>query len=122
MKPDARPDGYVDIGSADQLESSGPGIVVDMNPGDFLSGFAIRHAGQVHAYLNRCPHNGTPLDWVAGDFFDETGRYLVCATHGALFDPQTGKCLKGPCMNKALTPLPVKLEGNRILVRIVQRG
>ena len=106
MKPGAGQDGFLDIGPADRLESSGPGIVADVSPGDFLSGFAIRYAGRVYAYLNRCPHNGTPLDWVEGDFFDETGRYLVCATHGALFDPETGKCLKGPCVNQALTRCP----------------
>lgn len=121
MKPEAGQDGFLDIGPADRLESSGPGIVADMDPGGFLSGFAIRYAGRIYAYLNRCPHNGTPLDWIEGDFFEETGRYLVCATHGALFDPETGKCLKGPCVNQALTPLPVKLERNRILVRVPQQ-
>lgn len=117
MKHAATSDGFMDIGPDNRLESSGSGIVFDLDSGGFLRGFAIRYAGRIHAYLNQCPHNGTPLDWVEGEFFDETGQRLVCATHGALFDPETGRCLKGPCVNRTLIPLAVKLVENRILIR-----
>jgi nitrite reductase/ring-hydroxylating ferredoxin subunit len=51
----------------------------------------------VHAYLNRCTHRALELDWEPGRFYDVDGRYLVCATHGALYTPDTGRCVGGPC-------------------------
>jgi len=60
-------------------------------------GFAVLVEGHIRAYHNRCPHTGSPLDWLPGRFFSDDGRALVCATHGAHFDPLTGACLSGPC-------------------------
>ena len=51
-------------------------------------GFAVRHGGRVCAFVNRCPHLGTELDWQPGEFFEEGGLYLVCSTHGAIFEPR----------------------------------
>ena len=59
--------------------------------------FAIRFDGKVHAYLNRCAHVAMELDWQPNRFFDETGRWLVCGTHGAVYRPDTGACAGGPC-------------------------
>ena len=60
-------------------------------------GFAIRYADQVHAYLNRCAHVPMEMDYQANRFFDSSGLYLMCATHGAIYRPQTGECAGGPC-------------------------
>jgi nitrite reductase/ring-hydroxylating ferredoxin subunit len=60
-------------------------------------GFAVMIDGKVRAYRNACPHTGSPLDWLPGRFFSADGHELVCATHGARFDPLTGACLSGPC-------------------------
>ncbi len=65
--------------------------------GAAIPAFAIRHAHQVHAYVNRCAHRGVELDWDAGRFFDLERRYVICATHGVLYDPATGACRGGPC-------------------------
>jgi nitrite reductase/ring-hydroxylating ferredoxin subunit len=69
--------------------------------------FTVRYDGKVFAYVNRCPHRGTELDWNPGEVFDETGLYLICATHGAIFDPQTGLCISGPCQGAWLQTLPI---------------
>lgn len=74
------------------------------------SAFVIRFRGQVHAYLNRCAHRGVELDWKPGEFFDGSGLYLICAMHGALFDPASGACLTGPCSGRSLEALPVREE------------
>jgi nitrite reductase/ring-hydroxylating ferredoxin subunit len=70
--------------------------------GNELPAFAVRYNGRVYAYVNRCAHLGTELDWIPGEFFDSTGLYLVCATHGALFEPDSGYCVGGPCKGQAL--------------------
>lgn len=65
--------------------------------GRVSSAFAIRYQGQVHAYLNRCAHVPMEMDDQPNRFFDSTGHWLMCATHGALYQPQTGACQGGPC-------------------------
>lgn len=81
-----------------------------------LEGFVVNHDGDVHAYLNRCPHVGTPLDLWPNEFFTEDGRALICSTHGAVYEPTTGLCTAGPCVGDALTPLPLHREGDSIVV------
>jgi nitrite reductase/ring-hydroxylating ferredoxin subunit len=65
--------------------------------GQTCRAFAIRYRGQAHAYLNRCSHVAMELDYQPNRFFDMTGHYLICSTHGALYSPDTGTCRGGPC-------------------------
>ena len=60
-------------------------------------GFAIRFEGQAYAYLNQCAHVPMEMDYQPNRFFDSTGQWLMCATHGAIYRPQTGECRGGPC-------------------------
>ena len=59
--------------------------------------FAIRYQGQVHAYLNRCSHIPVEMDYQDGQLFDDSGRWLLCSTHGAAYEPDSGACSSGPC-------------------------
>jgi len=59
---------------------------------------------------------GTPLDLWPNEFLTEDGREIVCATHGALYDPESGLCTAGPCAGDHLTPLPVRVEGRTVVV------
>ncbi|MFN3493500.1 MAG: Rieske (2Fe-2S) protein [Hydrogenophaga sp.] len=68
-----------------------------MYAGQTCRAFAIRHQGRAHAYLNRCTHVAMEMDWQPNRFFDDTGRWLLCATHGAVYEPDTGACKGGPC-------------------------
>ena len=70
-------------------------------------GFAIRFRGRAFAYLNRCAHTPIELDWNAGEFFDAQGEWLICGTHGALYDPETGDCMAGRCNGRGLVALMV---------------
>ncbi|MDX2218718.1 MAG: Rieske 2Fe-2S domain-containing protein [Burkholderiales bacterium] len=79
--------------------------------------FAVRFDGRALAYVNSCPHRGTELDWQLGEFFDESGLYLICATHGAAFDPSSGHCVSGPCAGERLFPVPVREECGRVVIQ-----
>jgi len=68
--------------------------------GTTASAFVIRHGGQLRGYLNRCAHVAMELDWLPGQVFDERRQWLVCATHGALYEPLTGRCAGGPCAGR----------------------
>lgn len=72
-----------------------------------LPAFAIRFRGEVYAYLNECGHIPAELDWLPGEFFDDSKLYLICSIHGALYAPDTGQCLGGPCRGKGLKRLGV---------------
>jgi len=65
--------------------------------GQTCRAFAVRFRGQPHAYLNRCTHVAMELDWQPNRFFDDTGAWLLCSTHGAAYHPGTGACAGGPC-------------------------
>lgn len=65
--------------------------------GQTCRAFAIRYQGLPHAYLNRCTHVAMEMDWQPNRFFDDTGRWLLCSTHGAAYQPDTGACAGGPC-------------------------
>lgn len=65
--------------------------------GQTCRAFAIRFEGRAHAYLNRCAHVAMEMDYQPDRFFDSTGRWLICATHGATYRPDTGECRAGPC-------------------------
>ncbi|MGC8840588.1 MAG: Rieske (2Fe-2S) protein [Candidatus Sumerlaeaceae bacterium] len=84
--------------------------------GYMLDGFAIRFAGKVHAYLNRCPHLPLSLDYGDGEFFDEDKQWLVCRNHGAIFEPATGKCVAGPCCGAHLRRLNVRVVGDVVAI------
>ena len=93
---------------ADALGEGGNGVKFDVDaPGGKAPAFVVRYDGQVHAYLNRCAHVPVELDWSEGQFFDYSGLYLICATHGALYAPETGACLGGPCKGGRLQKLSV---------------
>ena len=81
-----------------------------------LACFAIGYNGGIYAYVNSCPHRGTELDWQAGQVFEESGLYLICATHGALFEPASGLCVGGPCQGAKLRSLPIRVSGNDVVL------
>jgi nitrite reductase/ring-hydroxylating ferredoxin subunit len=58
--------------------------------------FLINFGGEFHAYVNRCRHVPMAMDWVDNQFFAEDGRYLMCQTHNAYYEPGSGECIAGP--------------------------
>ncbi len=84
--------------------------------GKVLEGFVVNHEGRFYAYMNRCAHVGTPLDLWPNEFFTDDGRHLICTTHGAVYLPETGLCVEGPCPGESLTSLPVAVEGNEVVI------
>jgi nitrite reductase/ring-hydroxylating ferredoxin subunit len=77
----------------------------------------IRHQGKIYAYLNRCAQIGVELDWREGEFFDDSGVYLICSTHGAIYEPHTGFCVGGPCKGKSLQRLEIEERDGNIFLK-----
>ena len=106
------------ICASGELADGGPGVRFELDPVQHFTpvGFVVRHCGTARAYVNRCPHAGTELDWNPGEFFDETGLYLTCSTHGALFEPGNGYCVAGPCRGAALEPLGIGERDGQVIL------
>lgn len=80
------------------LVEGGQAVSFDINyAGQTCRAFAVRFKGQPHAYLNRCTHVAMELDWQPNRVFDDSGQWLLCASHGAAYLPDTGQCAGGPC-------------------------
>lgn len=70
-----------------------------------------RMAGQVFAWLDRCPHAGAPLR-----IGKRRGEELTCAWHGWTFNLLTGSAVPDPAFQ--LTKIPVKVDGFQVFVSV----
>lgn len=79
--------------------------------------FVVRHQDQLYGWRNACPHyDFARMNWRKDAFLDADGTRIVCAAHGALFMPDTGTCILGPCLGQSLTPVPLTLRGGDVLI------
>ena len=106
------------ICDSDQVAEGGKGVRFPLLAfGDAGTGFVVRYDGKVRAYLNRCAHVPVELDWFEGEFFESSGLYLMCSTHGAIYTPESGHCAGGPCKGGKLRPIAAYEEDNKIYWR-----
>jgi toluene monooxygenase system ferredoxin subunit len=73
----------------------------------------INIGGQIRAYADACPHMRTPLS--GGSL---NGAVLTCATHGWVFDLNTGRGINPA--QACLTEFTTMIQGNEILVDVEQ--
>ncbi|HEV7856474.1 MAG TPA: Rieske (2Fe-2S) protein [Herminiimonas sp.] len=105
----------IPVCTADAVEEGGKGIRFPVTAGsEDATGFVVRYDGKVYGYLNRCAHVPIELDWNEGDFFESGGLYLICATHGAMYAPETGRCEGGPCRGGRLRRIEVVEKDNQV--------
>ena len=86
--------------------------------GEVLSGFVVHWEDEYYAFENRCVHMQLELDWNAGLFFDVACEKLICSTHAARFDPESGFCVSGPCKGGSLRRLPSECRGNDLYIGV----
>lgn len=104
----------------DEIED-GEGRGFEIGEGsEALSLFVVREGEAAYAYVNACPHQGTPLDWggfdgSGGCFVSEASGNILCATHGAEFRLEDGHCLIGPCLGAGLQPAEISREPDGLL-------
>lgn len=103
------------ICKTEEVIEGGKGIRFPVSvAGDEATGFVVRFDGQAHAYLNRCAHVPIELDWAQGEFFEGSGLYIMCSTHGAIYVPETGYCTGGPCRGAKLRKINIQEKENAI--------
>lgn len=99
----------------DELAERGRAVVFDVllwrQP---ARAFALRFDGRVVAYINRCAHVPTEMDWQPGEFLDAERRNIVCSIHGATYAPESGRCVGGPCGRGRLMALAVSESDGQV--------
>jgi len=78
--------------------------------------FLVRFEGRYYAYRNVCAHMALGLDMDDNDFFTIDSRALICKTHGATYQPDTGLCFGGPCYGESLDRLPVIVKDGAVVL------
>lgn len=105
----------IHVCASEALEEGGKGIRFPLTVGtEEGTGFVVRYGGTVYGYLNRCAHVPIELDWNEGEFFESSGLYLICSTHGAVYAPETGRCEGGPCRGRSLRRLEIVERDNQV--------
>ncbi|MDP9102760.1 MAG: Rieske (2Fe-2S) protein [Pseudomonadota bacterium] len=79
-------------------------------------GFVVRRGDEVKGWRDRCPHIGTPLTFGDDRYLTRDGAHLICVTHGALFRPEDGMCVAGPCAGQSLRAWPVQVRDGAVIV------
>lgn len=82
--------------------------------------FVVRRGDQVHVYVNSCPHNRRPLEYLRHRFLSADGSEIVCYAHGAHFRIEDGVCVYGPCAGQALDEVPAQVEQGLVLIEYRQ--
>jgi len=77
--------------------------------------FIVNYKGQLFAYVNSCRHVPMSMDWVENQLLNEDGRYILCATHGAAYEPDTGECIFGPPCGQFLARVPLEIVRDDVI-------
>jgi len=100
---------------SEALAERGTALLFDvLHYGQSARAFAMRIDGHVVAYLNRCVHVPTEMDWQPGEFLDSAREWIVCSMHGAAYDPRNGRCVGGPCGRGKLTVIEVREHDGQV--------
>ncbi|MGY8993204.1 MAG: Rieske (2Fe-2S) protein [Rhodospirillales bacterium] len=83
-----------------------------------LSLILVRRDREVFVYRNQCPHEGDLMQHAPGKFLDDDAKYILCASHWAVFRIEDGLCVQGPCLGDGLTPYPVSITNNDVFIDV----
>ncbi|MCW7541703.1 Rieske 2Fe-2S domain-containing protein [Aquabacterium sp. A7-Y] len=76
--------------------------------------FALRFDGRPVSYVNRCAHVPTEMDWQPDHFLDDSGEWIICSIHGAIYNPRDGRCAGGPCPGAKLIEVKVDERDGKV--------
>ncbi len=102
---------------SEEIDSGGIGYKFHVTRGGMAHpAFVVRFKNSVYGYLNRCAHLMLQLDYGNSEFFDTAGEYLVCCNHGAMYEPDTGLCINGPCYGGKLIQLSMDEQDGYVVL------
>jgi nitrite reductase/ring-hydroxylating ferredoxin subunit len=106
----------VEVGELTELEDPGCREFT-IGEGDWpFHGFVVRKGNDIFAYQNVCVHAGHQLNWSANNFLCKDNSAIICASHGATYEIESGKCFAGPGTGGALIKVEVTVRGGIVYV------
>lgn len=105
----------VDLGPLDAFADGMIRSIVIVTESTRFHGVLIRRKDQVYGYIDACPHAGLPIARAIDAPLIGDGAYVECGWHGALFAPESGLCIAGPCVGARLMAWPLKISDQRVV-------
>ena len=106
----------VAVGRLDEIDDPGCREFA-IGDGDWpFRGFVVRKGGAVYAYQNCCVHVGHPLNWSPDRFLTKDSSAIICASHGATYEIETGYCFAGPGSGRTLRKVNAAVRDGIIYV------
>lgn len=105
------------VGRLDEIDD--PGCrEFRIGEGDWpFRGFVVRRGDAIFAYQNFCMHVGHPLNWKPDSFLTRDQTKIICASHGAIYEIDSGLCVGGPCRGKSLRRVECEVRNGQVFVR-----
>ena len=115
MANPARPAAGVRLCALSELKDPGSRGFLFREGEALFMGFVVRRGDEVAGWIDHCPHAGMPLAVVPDRYLTREGDLILCASHGALFRPDDGRCVGGPCAGRSLWSWPVRVDGDTVV-------
>ena len=79
--------------------------------------FVVRRGEKIFGWRNFCPHQGhEQMAWEKDAFLTHDSARIVCGAHGAQYEIDSGVCVAGPCVGKALTAVALEIREGQVYV------
>jgi nitrite reductase/ring-hydroxylating ferredoxin subunit len=104
------------VGRLDEIDDPGCREFA-IGDGDWpFRGFVVRNGDDLYAYQNFCVHVGHPLNWSPDRFLTKDKSAIICASHGATYEIETGYCFTGPGSGRTLRKVDVAVRDGIVYV------
>jgi nitrite reductase/ring-hydroxylating ferredoxin subunit len=81
-------------------------------------GILLRTSGGLRCYENLCRHLPVKLDLGNKHFLSREKKLILCQSHGAVYEPETGLCTRGPCEGASLKALPFEIREGKVYLLV----
>jgi len=81
-------------------------------------GILLRTKEGLRGYENVCRHLPVKLDLGSKHFLTRGQDGILCQSHGALYELETGRCTRGPCEGASLKALPIEVRSGQVILLV----
>ena len=108
------------IAKLEQLSERQPIVFKYVQDGIKREGFLLKFGGNIVCYENICRHLPVKLDSGNGIFLSRSGQMILCQSHGAIYEPVSGLCERGPCAGASLNRLDFTINDGEIFLELTE--
>ena len=106
------------IATLSELAEGKPVVFRYRQDGLSREGFLLKLKDTIVCYENLCRHLPVKLDSGSRHFLTKSGHHILCQSHGALYQLETGFCERGPCAGSSLKALPFSVQEGIVYLQV----